>query len=572
MNSAVFIALRRLRAPFLFLIAIYAIGIVGFVFIPGVDPEGRPYRMGVFHAFYFLSYTASTIGFGELPYPFTDAQRMWATLVIYLSVVGWTFTIGSILALGRDRAFLHALETQRFARRVRALSEPFYIVCGFGETGSLIGRALDRSGIRFVVVEHDAQRVAEVDLLDFAVSTPALAAEAQLPESLLRAGLAHPRLRGVLAVTNDDNANLAIAIAVRLLKPDVPVLARARSPEIAANMASFGTDHIVNPFELFREYLSLLLRAPRVYRLVDRLVGSAASPDIADRAPPRGRWIVCGYGRFGKEIAECFDREGVEIAIIEPAAPADLDRPVIRGHGTETAPLRAAGVDTAVGIVAGTDNDINNLSIAVTARDLNPQLYVIVRQNQTANLPLFAALKADYTVVSRAIVAEYCIALVRAPLLAPFVERITRGGEAVAETALDRLESLCGARTITAWEVPLDAAAAPAVERALRGADRDLALETLLADPRERRKPLAAVALLLRRGGADALLPSVETTLRPDDRLLFAGTNDAREQQRAILRDENVRDYVWLGRNVPGGTVWRWLTAERRSDGVPPSA
>ena len=60
--------------------------------------------MGFFDAFYFMSYTATTIGFGELPYPFTDAQRLWVTVTIYLTVIGWAYAIGSLLALLQDRA------------------------------------------------------------------------------------------------------------------------------------------------------------------------------------------------------------------------------------------------------------------------------------------------------------------------------------------------------------------------------------------------------------------------------------------------------------------------------------
>ena len=60
--------------------------------------------MGFFDAFYFMSYTATTIGFGELPYPFTDAQRLWVTITIYLTVIGWAYAIGSLLTLLQDRA------------------------------------------------------------------------------------------------------------------------------------------------------------------------------------------------------------------------------------------------------------------------------------------------------------------------------------------------------------------------------------------------------------------------------------------------------------------------------------
>jgi voltage-gated potassium channel len=44
---------------------------IGFLLIPGMDLNGNTYHMTIFDAFYFISYTATTIGFGELPYPFT---------------------------------------------------------------------------------------------------------------------------------------------------------------------------------------------------------------------------------------------------------------------------------------------------------------------------------------------------------------------------------------------------------------------------------------------------------------------------------------------------------------------
>ncbi len=103
-SSAVFLVLRRMRTPLIVLIAIFAISVLGLTLIPGQDAEGKPWPMGFFDAFYFMSYTATTIGFGEIPYAFTDAQRMWVTFSIYLTVVGWAYAIGSLLALLQDRA------------------------------------------------------------------------------------------------------------------------------------------------------------------------------------------------------------------------------------------------------------------------------------------------------------------------------------------------------------------------------------------------------------------------------------------------------------------------------------
>jgi voltage-gated potassium channel len=68
MDNVIPIIIRSLRIPFLLLIGVYSIAILGLVLIPGVDDEGNAWHMGFFHAFYFVSYTATTIGYGEIPY------------------------------------------------------------------------------------------------------------------------------------------------------------------------------------------------------------------------------------------------------------------------------------------------------------------------------------------------------------------------------------------------------------------------------------------------------------------------------------------------------------------------
>ncbi len=211
--SIFLIVFRRLRSPLIALVVIYVASIVGLGVVPGVDGAGKPAPpMSLFHAFYFMSYTATTIGFGEIPAPFSDAQRLWVTLCIYLSVVGWSYAILNLLALFQDRAFAGALAHARLGRRVRRLGEPFYIICGCGETGHLITRALDRRGTRFVVVELKETRISELELEDFRTDTPALVGDARRPQNLVLAGIDHPQCRGVVALTDDEEANLAVAI------------------------------------------------------------------------------------------------------------------------------------------------------------------------------------------------------------------------------------------------------------------------------------------------------------------------------------------------------------------------
>ena len=559
MSNVFFIVLRRMRAPLIVLIVIYAVSILGLVLIPGVDAQSNPANMSFFHAFYFISYTATTIGFGELPYTFTDAQRLWVMFSIYLSVVGWSYSILTLLALLQDRGFRQVLITWRFCRKIQRLTEPFYLVCGYGETGSLLCKALDRLGICFVVVDADENRLNELGLEDFTTDTPYLAADVRSPQTLLLAGLQYPDCKGVIAVTNDDSANLAVAIAVRLLNPSVPVLCRAETQETVANMASFGTDHIINPYETYGEYLALAVRAPGCYRLHEWLTAVPGSSLRDETEPPRGPWIVCGYGRFGKSVVKNLDKEGVQITVIDPSPALVCEQQHFIGLGTDAETLRQAGADQAAGIVAGTESSVNNLSIAMTAREINPRLFVLLRQNTLANRALFEAFHADLTIVPSEIIAHECLAVLTTPLLARFLRIVKQQQDSWADMIIQQLQKTIGSTAPTIWGVSLTATEAPALHRNLIAGDTGLVLEILLRDASNREEYLPCVPLLLIHETQEIIRPGVDLRLASLDQILFAGTPKARALQSLTLQNVNVSDYVRFGKDVPGGWIWQWL-------------
>ncbi|PKO30930.1 MAG: potassium transporter TrkA [Betaproteobacteria bacterium HGW-Betaproteobacteria-7] len=557
-NSAVFIVLRRMRAPIIALICLYAVAVFGLTLVPGIDTEGHPAPpLSFFHAFYFISYTATTIGFGEIPNAFSDAQRMWVTVCIYLTVIGWSYAVITLIALLQDKGFQNTLTGNRFRQRVRRLKEPFYLICGCGETGGLIAHNFDRLGQAFVVIEKDELRVQELDLQDFKSDTPALAADAQIPDNLLLAGLKHPKCRGVLAVTNDDLANLGIAIAVRLLNPMIPVIARTRSHAVAANMASFGTDHIINPFDRFAMHLAEAVATPERFRLVELLTSLPDTPVPQPHRPPRGHWIMCGYGRFGHAVARQLQPTGVTLTVIDPSQ-ADADRNVI-GDGTEAPTLRQAGIDTAQGIIAGTDNDVNNLSIAVTAKELKPDLFIVVRQNQAANTALYDAFAADFSMVPSRIVAQESIAILTTPLLARFLELLRQQDENWCRSLVGRLQDLCDGRTPTVWSIRLNLAEAPAARQELmyRSGFR---LGDILPDATDRQQLLPALPLLIDRADELHLLPDMDFMLAAGDHLLFASSLSVLDKLKLTLQNANELDYVLDGREDSGSSwIWQWL-------------
>lgn len=566
MHNGLFLLLRRLRTPLILLIVVYAIATLGFVIIPGVDDQGRPWRMGFFHAFYVVSYTATTIGFGELPYLFTDAQRMWLTLTIYASVVTWLYSIGAILAAAQDPVFRSIRTEARFSRAVRNIREPFYLVCGYGDTGSLLVRALADYGLQSVALDVDQERINALELSDLPLVVPGLRADASQPSVLMLAGLQHPFCHGVIALTNRDEVNLKVAIAVKLIAPKLSVICRADMLDVARNMASFGTDHIINAFETFAARLAMALHSPGMYLLFEWMTAAPGEALREPIFPPRGIWILCGYGRFGKAVHAHLSREGIGTRVIE-AAPERTQPPPgsIVGRGTEADTLFEAGLNDAVGIVAGTDNDANNLSIVMTAEALKPPLFTVARQNERSNDPLFRRASIDLMMQRSSVVAHQIFALLTTPLLSEFLELALKQGSDWANQTVSRLGGIVGDVAPETWGLAITPAQSPAMVAGLNRGER-VTLDDLRRDPRNRDERLAAMILLLKRGHDETIVPDDHTALAIGDELLLAGRVEARRQMSWITRNHNSFSYLVRGVERPSGWIWERLTGAAAKD------
>ena len=558
-SETIFLVLRRMRTPLIVLIVIFAVSVLGLKLIPGQDAQGHPSRMGFFDAFYVMSYTASTIGFGEIPFPFTYAQRMWVTVAIYLTVIGWAYAIGSLLALLQDRAFRQAVALQQFRRRVSRLREPFLLIAGYGQTGELLGHAFDALGRRAVVIDRSAGRIDDLELDSYRADVPGLVGDVRDPGHLGIAGLGHPSCEAVLALTDDDEANLAVTMTAALLRPDLPVVARTTSPAVARQMRAFGAPSVVNPFDVFGDHLRLALHAPASYQLLVWLQSGPGATLPARGQPPRaGRWVVCGGGRFVRELARDLHAEGLDVVVVKPAAvtgPTDRDDPSPTGDRAEPAP---GDPRQAAGFVAGTDNDTTNLSLVAAARHANPDLFIAARQNRPASTPLFATMAIDALLVPPEVVAHEVYAQLSTPLLQRFLHEMPARGDQWAAGLVDRLTALCGHHLQALWKVRLTPREAPAVHAWL--ASGHARLGDLMRDPANRNEPLPAVPLLVLRGADCSLAPDRNFPLAADDEILLAGRPTARRALDTTLLLDTVGDYVLSGRHLPSSWIWRRLS------------
>lgn len=557
-SSTIFLIMRRMRLPLITLIVIFAISIVGLTLIPGIDADGKVARISLFEAFYFMSYTASTIGFGELPYPFTSAQRLWVLVSIYMTVIGWAYAIGTLLTLLQDRSFRQALAFQRFTRKVARLREPFWLMAGYGGAGELLAKDFDAIGRQVVVIDGSSDRIDALELGSYHADIPGLVADAANPHHLGVAGLSHPCCVGVLALTNDDQANLAVTMAVALLRPGLPVIARTTSPAIAERMIAFGTPTVINPFDRFGDHLRVALRAPSCYRLLTWLeAGPGAKLPELRPPPPGGRWVVCGYGRFGQEITKDLLEANLDVTVIELPGRAPPGREVITGDATELSVLVQADLANAAGLVAGTDSDTTNLSILANARRLNPRAFLAARQNQPTSAAIFEAMRLDARLVPIEVVAHEVYAQVSTPLLWRVIQEIPGREDQWGAELISRLRLHCGDELPALWKVKLNHEQAPALRGWLD--DGRIALADLLRSPEDRERHLQVVPLLLLRGTDAVLTPGGETILARDDELLFAGAGSQRRELESTMIADSVAVYVLFDRHIPASWIWRKL-------------
>lgn len=103
----------------------------------------------------------------------------------------------------------------------------------------------------------------------------------------------------------------------------------------------------------------------------------------------RDHYIVCGYGRIGRVLSRYLVEGHRDVVTVE----RDRDRiPVmdedgilyVAGEATEEANLVKAGIERAKGLVTVLSTDAENVFLLLTAKRLNPELFLVARASQNS--------------------------------------------------------------------------------------------------------------------------------------------------------------------------------------------
>ncbi len=105
----------------------------------------------------------------------------------------------------------------------------------------------------------------------------------------------------------------------------------------------------------------------------------------------KDHYILCGLGRIGSIVANKLKASNVPFIAIDkdPAIMNIIDTNdylFLQGDGTDEGILKKAGIDKAKGLIAAMANDSDNVYTVLTARDLNPSLYIISRAGESTSI------------------------------------------------------------------------------------------------------------------------------------------------------------------------------------------
>jgi len=170
--------------------------------------------------------------------------------------------------------------------------------------------------------------------------------------------------------------------------------------------------------------------------IVESIAGGVFTGALAERRRERtiqrmrDHFIICGYGRVGRRVADEFRAAGVPFVVLDFSevarqAAAQRGDSMVEGAGTEDGDLLRAGLDRARGLVVSSDSDADNLYITLSARAQRPDLTIVARASDEAAEKKLRLAGADRVVLPYASAGRTIANLVLKPQVVEFLDVVT---------------------------------------------------------------------------------------------------------------------------------------------------
>jgi voltage-gated potassium channel len=163
-------------------------------------------------------------------------------------------------------------------------------------------------------------------------------------------------------------------------------------------------------------------------------------------------YVLCGFGRVGEEIAREFHARGMPFIIID-SNPQAIERArkqrylMVEGDASSDAVLLEAGIERAHCLLAASDSDSGNTYIVLTAKALNPRLFVVARVGQPGSTTPMLRAGADRVISPYSLSGRRMALSALQPLVVDFIDTLATGrhGEQIlAELEVSQESGLAG--------------------------------------------------------------------------------------------------------------------------------
>ncbi len=218
-------------------------------------------------AVYMIVISLSGVGYSEVvDTSHSPALRVFNIVVLVCGVSMMMYVLSLATAFLVEGNFGSLFRRRRMERRIAGFTGHF-VVCGAGETGSLVLDELGKTGVSAAVVELKADRIASLK------ERPGLATvegDATDLETLERAGLA--RATCVVAALPHEKDNLVITVLVRQKNPGIRIVARHVDAAMADRLRKAGADATVSPTAIGGLRLASEAVRPHVVGFLDQML------------------------------------------------------------------------------------------------------------------------------------------------------------------------------------------------------------------------------------------------------------------------------------------------------------
>lgn len=143
-------------------------------------------------------------------------------------------------------------------------------------------------------------------------------------------------------------------------------------------------------------------------------------------------YIIAGYGRIGKRIANVLDDANISLVIIEHDQQVikelyDTSFLYIEGDAQDESVLKQAGIERAKGLIGSLSRDQDNIFVTLTARGLNSDLFILTRTNEHKNRKKIIRAGANKVISPYEIGADRMANVILRPNVDQFFDNILGG-------------------------------------------------------------------------------------------------------------------------------------------------